>query len=98
MYSCLWNNLHMFGCRGCVGEEEEPCLVLDHHPGDAVDQYAGGEDQHNLFSNFYIFMFVYFCQEGPGSVEWKQGRCLRWMQNLLTRLKVNEYYYLEFLS
>ena len=87
----------MFGCRGCVGEEEEPCLVLDHHPGDAVDQYAGG-DQHNLFSNFYIFMFVYFCQEGPGSVEWKQGRCLRWMQNLLTRLKVNEYYYLEFFS
>ena len=48
----------MFGCRGCVGEEEEPCLVLDHHPGDAVDQYAGGEDQHNLFSNLYIFMFV----------------------------------------
>ena len=63
----------MFGCRGCVGEEEEPCLVLDHHPGDAVDQYAGGEDQHNLFSNFYIFMFVYFCQEGPGSVEWSMS-------------------------
>ena len=55
----------MFGCRGCVGEEEEPCLVLDHHPGDAVDQYAGGEDQHNLFSNFYIFMFVCFSISEP---------------------------------
>ena len=38
----------MFGCRGCVGEQEELCLGLDHHPGDAVEQLAAGEDQVHL--------------------------------------------------
>ena len=35
----------MFGCRGCVGEQEELCLGLEHHPGEKVEQLAAGEDQ-----------------------------------------------------
>ena len=38
----------MFGYRGCVGEQEELCLGLDHHPGDAVEQPSGWEDQEHF--------------------------------------------------
>ena len=46
--SCHFNNIIVFGCRGCVGEQEEHCLSLDHHPGDAVEQPSGWEDQEHF--------------------------------------------------
>ena len=42
----------MFGCRGGDGEQEELYLSLDHHPGDAVQQPSGGEDQELFILEF----------------------------------------------
>ena len=52
----------MSGCRGCVGEHEELCLSLDHHPGDAVEQPSGWETKNTLFYNFNICFVFSFSQ------------------------------------
>ena len=63
----------MFGCRGFVGEEEELCLGLDHHPGDAVYQHAGREDQQKR--HFLILtLFVFFLLGGPSQCEMEPGQ------------------------
>ena len=50
VYRWLLINIILSACCGCAEEEEEHCLGLVHHPGNAIQQYAGGEGQEN-----YIF-------------------------------------------
>ena len=83
---CLFDTIIVFGFRGCAEEVEELCHGLDHHPGDAVYQYSGGEDkERKMSSNINIYLYLCF----SGSVRWNQGRSLMWVYSLLIRLKVD---------